>query len=117
MGSCGIYRVCNYFIFNMKKQAIFIAKLLGIKGWDKVLHFEAGFIINVIAFCLSFNLIHFDSVFGAYFVSLIISNIASGFAGLAKELYDQHTDGLFSVEDLYATVYGGLAASLILILI
>ena len=69
---------------------------------DKILHFAVCFIL-------------------AALTALITSNIIIGWssafiAGLAKELYDRYSYGLFDIKDLIADVLGATCGILILLL-
>lgn len=96
-------------------QAQFLGKVLKIQ-WDKILHFEVGFIFNSLVFAACLFFFKQETVFADIFVAFPFSLIATGLLGLAKELYDQRTTG-FSEADIKATVYGGLFSSLVIILI
>ena len=70
-------------------------------GYDKKLHFFAGFIISILTYEL------LDSIVSAF--------VASFLAGVAKEIYDRISYGCYDIQDLLATVAGGIAGIMIYI--
>ena len=86
-------------------------------GWiknnlDKVCHFLVCTLIVIVVCGLMNNLIGIS-----FIVSLITSIIITIIIGIAKEIYDSHTGGIFDKMDLLADLCGCLFGILLSILI
>jgi len=79
-------------------------KIIGLVGWDKALHFVAGF---AIACCAA--LVCACGCGMAAWRGAVIGFFLASAAGLAKELLDTEADWL----DLLATALGALAALIV----
>ena len=75
-------------------------------GFDKVLHFIAGFLIYCIAHAIGFYINIALSPLVIMFIVLFI--------GIAKEIFDKFTHGDVEVADVVATVVGGFFGLVVL---
>jgi len=75
-------------------------------GFDKVLHFIAGFLVYSITHVIG---IYINIVLSPLFIMLIVL-----FMGIAKEIFDQFTQGDVEVADVVATVIGGFAGLVVI---
>jgi uncharacterized membrane protein YjdF len=71
-------------------------------GKDKIIHFIVCFVLAVLAALIT--------------NSIIIGWLSAVVVGIAKELYDRYSYGLFDIKDLMADILGATCGILILLL-
>lgn len=72
-------------------------------GKDKIIHFIVCFVLAVLTALITSN--------------IIIGWLSAVVVGVAKELYDRYSDGLFDIKDLIADVLGATCGILIIVIL